>query len=146
VDNLHQEDPSGPWYDKFKQLAEYKNNNHHLNINAYEDPDLYFWLSNQKSSCRNGSISPQKRTLLETLGVDWRVKYARTKTNSSPRKSWEEHFNEMKAFQQKNGHCEVSYRENYSLFRWANYQKHAIKAGHLSNKQISLLESIHFLN
>ena len=67
----------------------------------------------------------------------------------SPEESWDKGFNDLEAFHLKEGHCDVSFR-NDSLGRWVGYQRSLYKAfksgkpSSITPGRIAKLESIGF--
>jgi hypothetical protein len=62
------------------------------------------------------------------------------------RKSWMERFEELKAFKEKHGHCNVpwKWKENLPLFYWVRRMKDKKRAGALSEERVAMMEDIGF--
>jgi hypothetical protein len=127
------------WEAGFSQLAAFKKQfGHCLVPKGWKDNlTLGDWVSTQRTN-RN-RISPQRRRRLTKLGFVWRL------IAMSPRKAWEERYQELAAFKKRFGHCEVplNWRENSPLGLWVRRQRGRDKE-HLSATQAARLTRMGF--
>jgi len=73
--------------------------------------------------------------LLIELGFQWNVP-------RGSRHSWEEKFQKLKDFHERNGHCKVPLKLDRQLNSWVDAQRQANKQGRLSEERIKKLESL----
>ena len=141
---------SDAWMEKFEELVEYKRDHGHCCVpRTYsENMSLGRWVKRQRHQYKlknDGKISTLKNervTMLEQIGFVWDPHCA----------LWEDRFNELKEYMQKNGHCNVpsNYQENQSLAAWVKCQRRQQKlnvSGEPSNmteERISALENLGF--
>ena len=115
------------WDQRFKELAAYvRQHGNCLVPNDWKwNPSLSKWVKRQRYQYRlklegkHTTLTPDRQTALERLGFIW-----------DPHKAvWEEHFQELRAFKLKHGHCNVpsNYSENYSLSVWVQCQRRQYK-------------------
>ena len=57
--------------------------------------------------------------------------------------SWDDRFDKLKAYKEKNGNCNVPQKEG-KLGRWVNTQREAYKKGKLSKERIASLKEVEF--
>jgi superfamily II DNA or RNA helicase len=96
------------------------------------------WLSWQKHSYKNNSLSEDRVSKLEKLGIDWNI-------NDS---AWDKNFNELCEYKKLHGHLFVTTNdcnsEGQSLYNWAKKQRERYNSGKLETERIDLLNSIGF--
>lgn len=96
------------------------------------------WLDNQAVSYRKNRLDPERRSLLEAIGV----------TNNQVQAMWMSTYEELAAFKREEGHFRIP--EDYqtidgiTLAKWVNTQRRQRDAGKLSAEQISQLDRIDF--
>jgi hypothetical protein len=59
-------------------------------------------------------------------------------------KHWDMAFSKIETFCAKHGHCNVTDKEDVSLYAWCDNQKQKRKASRLNDEEIALLDSIGF--
>lgn len=96
------------------------------------------WLDNQAISYRKNRLDPQRRQLLEAIGV----------TDNLVQALWLSTYEELAAFKREEGHFAVpaDYEtiDGISLTTWINNQRKQRAAGSLSNEKLNLLNRIEF--
>lgn len=61
------------WNDMFDRLCQYKSKNGNTNVpQIYDkDPELGFWVNNQRIAYRQQRLSPERIQRLESIGFEW---------------------------------------------------------------------------
>ena len=128
----------GTWAERLEALKQYKEKYGDCNvpITFSENPSLGRWVHTQRHQekirreQRNDGKRSSKSTmtderfkLLNEIGMCWEVRA----TKVPHRASWEDRFNELKAFYELNGHCAVP-ETNAALNRWCHDQKGCLEA------------------
>lgn len=108
------------WNSNYHKLYKYKEEKGHCNV-ARSDVDLGRWSASQREQYKKGTLSPVRQEKLEQLGFKWSVG-----------KTWDEMQNELAAFKQEKGHCDVPKgfkdAENKStLANWVKEQRKQYK-------------------
>jgi len=123
--------------DHWRHLLEFKAEHGHCRVpRDYDrDPQLYFWLSQQRSKARKGRLDDGRLRLLEELGVE--VGAARP-VGVEP---WETRYAQLVEFKSKNGHCYIPARwqENPTLGTWVHQQRTKIRSGKLAPEKAEKL-------
>lgn len=82
-----------------------------------QDYKLYKWLDTQRDREAKGILVKDRLKKLESIGVVFR------KDNKLRRDQvWEKHYQNLKVFFTKYGHCEVHYSYDNSLYTWVKRQ------------------------
>ncbi|CAJ1950416.1 unnamed protein product [Cylindrotheca closterium] len=137
------------WRDQFQKLIQYKMRNGHCCVpHSYqEDPVLARWVKRQRYQYKKFNDNNPTSTMttrriqdLESIGFIWQ----------SHASAWQEKFNELKAFKQRTGHCNVpsDYPENVGLSTWAKCQRRQYKlykSGASSSMTIHRLQTLESL-
>ena len=134
------------WADMFDKLTEYSNNHGDINgvsMSYKEEPNLCHWVCRQRALNAKGKLSPEQVEKLTVMGIDWTGPQRYKPTTDE---AWQAHFELIKEFQQKNGHCGVptNFPEDLSLLEWIHKQHVAYLKKDLSQERIDMLESIGF--
>jgi len=107
------------WEARFTELRAYKKQFGDCRVPKGwpPNPGLGDWVGTQRSQQKQ--LSADRRRRLTKLGFTWRVNLM------SPMESWEERFQELVAFHQRFGHCEVPrpWPENKALAEWVRRQR-----------------------
>jgi hypothetical protein len=124
------------WEDMLEKLVAFKQKNNHCNVpqKFQEDPDLGIWVLRQRLRHKAGTLDIERRQKLETHGFAW-------KAGGTP---WETLFRDLAEYKRKNGHCNVSVKENGKLARWITAQRRAKQNMELNAAKIDRLKSIGF--
>jgi Spy/CpxP family protein refolding chaperone len=123
----------------FAELVAYEGKHGNCNVSTVtgEDNKLGKWLSNTRQTYKKkeaGDIDPDGRILtedqivqLEALGVQW-----------SLQATFEERFEELKAFNDVHGRCPIDADEGHEqLYKWLNNTREAYKKGKSSKRKLS---------
>jgi hypothetical protein len=118
---------SGRWQEKFQELLQFRQGYGHICVpsNWPQNASLAHWIKRQryqyklKQAGQHSTMTDERESALEQLGFVW----------SSHSAFWEERLNELRAFREKHGHCNVptKYPENPQLAVWAKCQRRQIK-------------------
>jgi hypothetical protein len=105
----------GLWQEHYEQLKKFKEIHGHMNPTREVDRKLDRWVRKQRETYKSGLLSKDRIQKLEELGFQWSLRGAR--------KSWDDYYNKLKEYKEKNGHLNVTRREDRSLHMWVNSQK-----------------------
>lgn len=101
------------WSDMFYQLTLFKIKNGHCKVGKNDDEILYQWCVNQRRffhymrhpkarpSVDPNRLTPDRELVLNSLGFEWTV------LNAENENRWEKRFQELLAWKEVNGHCNV---------------------------------------
>lgn len=141
------------WDRRFWQLKEYKKVHGHCDLprNTPGYPGLGRWLSRQRYLIRQDALWPDRRSLLEDLGVNGAVPRA-TQPEAAPpspdlrARAWSAQYEALVRFHVAEGHSNVPRRlpNNPTLARWASHQRELRRRGRLSEERVALLDRLHF--
>ncbi|CAJ1936071.1 unnamed protein product [Cylindrotheca closterium] len=140
------------WQNQFQKLVQYKLKYGHCSVphSCKDDPILARWVKRQryqyKKFCdRNPTSTMTSRRIqgLESLGFVW-------KSHAS---AWEEKLNELKAFKQQRGHCNVPahHPDNTALSTWVKSQRRQFKlfmsgaSTNMTKERLQVLQSMDFV-
>ncbi|MEI8362364.1 MAG: Helicase associated domain protein [Betaproteobacteria bacterium] len=130
------------WLQWYRELEKYthEHGNPHV-TRAHSNTKLASWvwiqrLRKDKSYASAKPLNEEQITLLEKLGFYWDPHEER----------WQEKFNELLAFREQYGSCEVEKQAetHKKLLQWVDVQRSQRSQDKLTEKRISLLESIEF--
>lgn len=125
------------WQDFFSELREFANINGHTNVPYKvngEKSSLGEWVTGQRKFYVRGKMDPERKQLLDSIGFRW-----------DPLDPWEEGFENIKQFADREGHTSVTSRhmENGKLLsKWMAHQRSKYRNGQLTKEQIRRLESL----
>ena len=140
------------WQIQFQNLLQYKFQNGHCCVpHSYpEDPVLARWVKRQRYQYKKFNDGDPTSTMttrriqeLEAVGFVWHSHHA----------AWQEKFNELKAFKQQRGHCNVPshFPENVALSTWVKCQRRQYKLfvtgqqSHMTVERFQELENLGFV-
>jgi hypothetical protein len=140
------------WEKRFSELLEFRAKHGHCEVpqNYKENTSLGIWVNKQRMEQKlriegkNSSLNDARLQRLESVGFRWAKRKGQV--------SWNEKFEELKAYKKKHGNCHVptKYKENTALGRWvstqrAEYKKHCEgQKSHMTAEKIRRLESVGF--
>ena len=96
------------------------------------------WVSDQRTSYRKGKLSPERIARLEGIAFNW------GKQKMNKYKPWEERFDELVGYKEKNGTCNVPQKQG-SLGTWVKEQRKNYRKGKLLPERTSKLEDVGFV-
>jgi len=135
------------WEENFQDLKAFHASFGHFSP-SIKDPQcrvLGLWVvrqRHQKNSGYQGGLSSEKVQLLESIGFSWKANYKDVQ--------WLQSCQQLQAFQQKYGHCNVDWIEDPSqkykkLRSWVLHQRESNNASNLPQDRIDRLNSIGFV-
>lgn len=136
------------WNEKFELLKDFFNEYKTFQIpgNKKELLPLRSWLQYQKQLFRNGKLTPERKEKLLSIGYSFDLDFRGRKVGSSnqKQKSWEEHFEQLKAYYSKYNTFLIpnSLPQYEYLKKWLQEQKRLFKLNRLEKRKIDLLSEI----
>ena len=116
--------PRKGWKRRYEELIAFKQQYGHCNVPQRYAPNktLGEWVSNQRSQyilkCKDkpSRMTAERQAALEEIGFEWRIYRG---------KLWQIRYDELVAFKQQYGHCNVpySFAKNPALGFWVNNQR-----------------------
>jgi len=134
------------WEQRYEELREYKATHDDCNVpNEFpENLALGRWVNVQRHSRRRRLLSEDRIRRLDELNFEWNplAGYVRSRADAA----WKIKFEELCAFRNKCGHCNVPvpFAENPSLGIWVRTQRLQRRAGRLDETHIRCLTDIGF--
>jgi len=142
--------PTEHWEGDFSRLLEYKNVHKHCLVpcDYLVEPSLARWVKKQRQQYKlrlQGKLSNMTQTrikMLDNIGFIWDSREAR----------WQEIFEELIEYKQKNGDCIVpsNYSSNTRLASWVKQQRREYKlfqegrSSNMTHQRILILEKYGF--
>jgi len=123
----------GVWQEHFEHLKKFKETHGHMNPTREVDRKLDRWVRKQRETYKSGLLSKERIQKLEEIGFQWSLRGAR--------KSWEDYYSKLREFKDKNGHLNVTRRDDRSLHMWITSQR---TKPNLRGDQIQKLEELGF--
>jgi len=121
------------WKDQYEKLLKFKDEHDHCNVSTYDknNKELGNWVKSQRYLYKNGKLSAEQINCLQGIGFEW-VRHKQV--------SWDERFQQLKQYKDKNGHCNVSTygKVNPKLGKWVDNQRQSYKkeSFHLNKSNI----------
>jgi superfamily II DNA or RNA helicase len=132
------------WMEQYKALERYTREHGNPHVpRMYSDKKLAKWVwiqrhrkaGDYKPGGRVDLITAEQAALLDKLGFRWTFRDYR----------WDEFFNDLKAFEEKHGHCSVSSeKDGRRLTSWVKAQRRQYSNGGLDPERKAKLDSIGF--
>jgi hypothetical protein len=134
----------GSWDARFHELVEFKNKHGHCNVVRAKNRVLGQWVSFLRYKNKIGKLDADRIRRLEGIGFQWAGRGMLGQAGSGQRASWWSGFQQLVAFKNKHGHCNVPRATDRRLGQWVSNQRHAKKVGKLDVDHIRQLEEIGF--
>mmetsp|Transcript_10727 Transcript_10727/g.30171 ORF Transcript_10727/g.30171 Transcript_10727/m.30171 type:complete len:442 (-) Transcript_10727:244-1569(-) len=162
------------WLQRLQQLKEYKAEHGDCNVPITYVPNPSFgrWVHTQRhqeklrreqrndgKKSSKSAMTDERFALLDAIGFSWEVR-STTKGGGGVIKpphlfTWDERFEELRAFYQTHGHCSVPIEYNLYLNQWCLAQKQALEAlqadldnsearARMTDEQVQRLASVGF--
>jgi len=134
-------DSTDSWEILYQTLCEFKHKYGHCNVPCTYSENIVLarWVSMQRQLYKNGKLLPERYNKLLEIGFTWDPFEA----------TWNERFDELVLFKEKNGHCNVplNYPDNCSLGTWVGIQRNLYnsKCSSLTSERIQKLNKIGFI-
>ena len=126
------------WDYRFGELIAFKeaNGNCRVLYKYPENPQLSKWVEKNREKYKHGKLNEERIRRLEEIGFVWKQYES----------IWEDYFNELKAYKEANGDCNVPdiYPENPQLSKWVGRHRYRYKLGKIDEERIRRLEEIGF--
>ena len=130
---------NGCWDEKFGELLAYRQENGHCNVpKRYKpNPALGTWVLTMRQARKTGKLTTERKQRLEQVGFVW----------DSLESEWERRFEELLAFREAQGHCDVlsTYKPNPALREWVSSIRKTRKTGKLATEREQRLEQVGFV-
>ncbi len=142
---------AGSWERRFAELAEFKNRFGHTEVPS-RWPDfrlLCAWVHTQRRAFTAGTLAEDRKRRLDELGLDWTPDRRARDAERPPRVGpclWEWRFEELRAYRQRFGHCNVpkDWRKNPQLGAWTSKQRASYLRGGMEPERARRLEELGF--
>ena len=135
---------SSNWATRYNELVAYKQQYGDCNVSRYHamHKTLGYWVGKMRTEFKNGKLSGERVAKLNELGFVWRIREKKPDAVD-----WTTRYNELIAYKQQHGDCNVSqYDASYkSLGHWVNKTRTAFKNGKLSDERIAKLNELGFV-
>ena len=127
------------WMDTYRTLEKFKHENGDCCVpQGYTaDPSLGGWVTTQRVTKKNGSLTKEREKMLNDLEFSWSL---------HAQKTWKEQYHSLVLFKKRNGHCLVpqNYKTGASLGVWVAVQRRGMLKGFLTEEQEKLLNELGF--
>lgn len=125
------------WNKGYLICLDYKSEFGHLEPHSgdtYKDFDICQWINRQKTLKKEGSLSDERIKKLDDIGFIWSMKD----------KLFKENLTKLKCFKEKNGHFNLTRKDDASLYVWMCRMRGSYRKGALKDSYINDLEFIGF--
>lgn len=130
------------WEEMYEQLKQYKEQQAHTNV-PQKSGRLGQWVNEMRAQRREGRLTEDRVQKLDELGFNWITKH-RDPTVTTTKATWEHYLQQLMAFRDEHGHCNVKRRDG-RLGGWVHDQRQAYKKGKLTDDKVMKLEAIGFV-
>jgi hypothetical protein len=122
------------WDALFERLLRFRDRHGHAHVPSSfrEDPALAHWVAKQRARDREGTLEPERRRKLDSLGI------------FEIADRWEEQYAALARFVAANGHARVPASENAALASWVVWQRRFGRAGTLARERMRRLDGLGF--
>lgn len=124
------------WLRNYEILLEFYRLNGHSFVKLTDEVDaqLKNWVIEQRTQHNRGSISAQRKKLLDEINFVW----------NAPEAIWVERIKELQAFKDQFGHTNVRTRDpdRLQLAHWVFTARRAYRAGKLASDRVTQLERL----
>ena len=123
------------WQLMFDELQRFHNEFGHCAVSKTDEPKLYAWLHEQRRKHRVGQMTKERGEALRALGFE---------LQSRGKATWEQRFDELAAFRNEHGHCNVpaAWRHNKRLGSWVYRQRKSYRADTLRSTRVTALQDL----
>jgi hypothetical protein len=131
--------PDVSWDTRYNELIAYKNEFGDCEVPRHYDANkkLGSWVRHQRAVFRRGGLSSDRLAKLKEIGFVWSRNYSTS--------SWGRLFDELVAYKNEFGDCNVLKRKNEKLFAWVSNQRAFARKGKLSEDRVAKLNTIGFV-
>jgi len=127
------------WQQCYEALKKFCQEHGHCRVPG-SNKQLTSWIENQRTAKKNKTLLAERETQLNEINFIWSFKAIKTN-------SWNEKYQQLKAFKQNYGHCfvPVKYKENPSLGNWVASQRKLEAMGQLAEDKKQWLTQLGFV-
>jgi len=129
------------WHHLFRRLQRYKEHNGNCLVSQKyaKDKLLAAWVHNQRDAYESGSLTAERRDLLESMDFSWHVD---RKMNE-----WDEMFRRLQRYKELHGHCAVplTYAQDKKLGAWVQTQRCDFEMNKIKDEKEERLNSLGFV-
>ena len=118
-------------YEKYK---EYIKTHEITGYKDYNNKEIGLWVQAQRQSHKLNTLSIEKIKLLDEINFIW----------GAHDYTWEKKYYKLKDFYLKNGHTNITEKENKELGEWVTKQRSKYAKNKLNNERIKKLELLNF--
>ena len=111
-----------------------------------ENLTLVHWITNQKIAMRDGKLEECQISLLQKSGIKPAAAIIKRKISAESERRWNEYYELLKAFKEKNGHCTVPAKLDLKFATWVNQQKKDFRKKVLRPDRKEKLDAIGFFS
>lgn len=125
------------WNRSYELLCSFHQEHGHCDVPTTRSYDLSLgnWVADQRKYHKNGILKEDRKKYLDQIGFKWSFENSREE-------QWLEKYNELKRFQQTNGHMRLP--TNTRLATWALRQRVQYAAGKLEPERKEFLDELDF--
>ena len=120
------------WRQRFDELVEYKRTHGHCRVPPDRASPFSTWVVYQRQSRRRGDLSEERIALLDSVGYEWSPHQLR----------WDQQCDELEAFRNDHGHCNVPLSHPSGLGAWLTHQRVQYRKGALAPKRVARLNEL----
>jgi hypothetical protein len=126
------------WNRWYAMLLTFREEHGHCNVKRPYEKNKPFgrWVSRQRTHWVRGILPDNRKQRLDEIGFTWSFE-------EHFRDHWREQYDELKAFQETNGHLRIPY-DNAQLTLWTKSQRTQFANGRLDADRTRLLDEIGF--
>jgi hypothetical protein len=136
------------WHRQYEKLVAFqrKNGNCLVARGYKENASLGVWVNKQRQLLTNNKLRLDRKDLLNKIGFVWKAPGVAA-NNKNNDKTWQQQFEKLVEFKQKNGHCLVPriHEEDASLGNWVHRQRNYHANTKLRPDRKKLLDEIGFV-
>lgn len=132
------------WMENYRKLKAFRKANGHFRVpQTFDDQIFATWVKNQKYYQKTGRLRSDCVQLLNELKVNWGEPGPTRQRRAQP-VPWMGRYKQLVAFKKRNGHIQVSGKDNKELQDWVNTQRSWKRNGLLRQDRERLLNKIGF--
>lgn len=132
-------DTSPEWSRRYQELQQYheRYGDAHVGFRDGDEPELSRWAAKQRSEHKKGQMDEGRQQALAAAGFEFDTEKA----------EWLRWINEIKAFRQREGHCQphpLAHPNDFLLINWCSVQRIMRRCKVLAPERVALLDELQF--
>lgn len=137
------------WHENYDKLEKfYLQHEHSIVPNTFvngKNEPFGRWIRSQRSKYAEGTLSPERKEMLDQLDFVWRIDPADPQKSLTQR-AWRTNFDRLRQFRAEHGHCRVpqKYKSDSELGTWVSVQRAAEREGWLDSRRRHALQRVGF--